>query len=354
MTHALTEETCWRAVRERDAAFDGFFYYGVITTGVYCRPQCVAKRALRRNVRFFASRDGANAAGFRPCKRCRPEDASLSERRTDVVAMACRAIEEAEEPLTLDVLAGMAGMSPYHFHRLFKRIAGVTPRAYAAALRAERMRRELRTQPSITSDIYAAGYGASSRFYETAGPVLGMNASRYRNGADGVRIGYFIAPCELGLLLVALTGKGICAIEFGDEDAALAAGLARRFPKAVPERIEIRADLIETLAGASAPRATPLESLPLDIRATAFQARVWDALKRIPPGETASYRDIARSIGAPKAVRAVAGACAANPVALAIPCHRAVRSDGSLSGYRWGPQRKQALLERERAGKRRF
>ncbi len=354
MTHALTEETCWRAVSERDAAFDGMFYYAVITTGVYCRPNCAARLALRRNVRFYATQEEAKRVGFRPCKRCRPEDASLSERRADVVAMACRAIEDADVSPGLDVLADLAGMSPCHFHRVFKSITGVTPKAYASALRAARMRRELRGQTSVTSAIYAAGYGASSRFYETAGPVLGMNASRYRNGADEVRIGYFIAPCELGLLLVALTGKGICAIEFGDEDAALAAGLARRFPKAVLERIEIRGELIETLARASAPRATALESLPLDIRATAFQARVWDALRRIPPGEMASYRDIALSIGAPKAVRAVAGACAANPVALAIPCHRAVRSDGSLSGYRWGPQRKQALLERERAGKRRF
>lgn len=349
MTHALTEERCWRAVSERDDAFDGVFYYAVTTTGVYCRPHCAARLALRHNVRFYATQDEAKRAGFRPCKRCRPDDASLIERQAKAVAMACRAIEEAEEPLTLDVLAGLAGASPYHFHRVFKRITGVTPKAYAKALRAERMRRELLTQPSVTSAIYAAGYASPSRFYETAGAALGMTASRYRSGAEGQQIGYFIAPCELGLVLVALTGKGICAIELGDDETSLAAGLARRFPGAAIERVAVQPAFIDALSEAS-----PSGALPLDIRGTAFQVKVWDALGRIPPGETASYSEIARAIGAPKATRAVAGACAANPAALAIPCHRAVRADGSLSGYRWGQERKRALLEREREGKRRL
>ncbi|MEO6338930.1 MAG: bifunctional DNA-binding transcriptional regulator/O6-methylguanine-DNA methyltransferase Ada [Caulobacteraceae bacterium] len=342
------DEARWEAVRRRDPAADGQFYYSVASTGVYCRPSCAARLALRKNVSFHATPVDAERAGFRACKRCRPNEASQAERHAEAVARACRLIETAEEAPSLDALADAAGLSRFHFHRVFKDVTGVTPKAYAAARRAERVRGELDRGEAVASAIYGAGYNASSRFYAEAQARLGMQPADYRDGGRGARIRFAVGECSLGSILVAATDKGVCAIQFGDAPDELVTALQDRFPKA--ELVGADADferlVAEVVAYVEAPRAL---DLPLDVQGTAFQERVWDALRKIPLGSTASYADIAVAVGAPKAVRAVAQACAANPTALAIPCHRVVRSDGSLSGYRWGVERKRELLAREAA-----
>ncbi|HEY7296571.1 MAG TPA: bifunctional DNA-binding transcriptional regulator/O6-methylguanine-DNA methyltransferase Ada [Xanthobacteraceae bacterium] len=342
-----TEEARWQAVEGRDSAADGRFWYSVETTGVYCRPSCAARRPRREHVRFHASPLEAERAGFRPCKRCRPNAASLDEQRVAAVAEACRAIEQAESLPGLDVLAKSAGMSRFHFHRVFKAYTGLTPKAYADAHRGKRARDELRGPRTITQAIYGSGFNASGRFYETAPDLLGMTPTQYRAGGRGATIRFAVGQCWLGAILVAASERGICAIELGDDPDRLVRGLQDRFPQAQLvggdpsfERLVARVvGLIEAPANGA--------SLPLDVRGTAFQQRVWQALRKIPPGSTATYAEIALRIGRPKAVRAVAQACAANEIAVAIPCHRVVRTDGSLSGYRWGVARKRALLERE-------
>jgi AraC family transcriptional regulator, regulatory protein of adaptative response / methylated-DNA-[protein]-cysteine methyltransferase len=344
---ATRNDPRWAAVHARDAAADGRFFYAVKTTGVYCRPSCAARPARPENVSFFATGAQAECAGFRPCKRCKPGEPALPERQAAVVAQACRLIERAETPPSLAQLARHAGMSHYYFHRVFKAVTGVTPRAYAAAQRAQRVRGELARGRKVSDAIFEAGYNASGRFYAKAGALLGMTPTRYRAGGTDTDIRFAIGECSLGAILVAASERGVCAILLGDDPDALARELQDRFARArligadkTFERLVARVvGLVEAPARGAA--------LPLDVRGTAFQLRVWQALQNIPAGSTASYSEIARRIGAPTAARAVAGACAANTLAVAIPCHRVVRNDGALAGYRWGVARKQALLTRE-------
>lgn len=339
----------WAAVMRRDRRAEGSFYYSVRTTGVCCRPGCASRLPRRENVRFHASCEAAAEAGFRPCKRCRPNQPALSQQRAAAVAKACRLIEAAEEAPSLAALAASAGMSRFHFHRIFKSVTGVTPKAYAAAHRIRRVRDALPHSDTVTDAIYGAGFNSNGRFYATSTQTLGMTPTRFRAGGAGAAIRFAIGQCSLGAILVAATDKGICAILLGDEPDALARDLQDRFPKArlLGGDKDFEQWIARVVGLVEAP-ALGLD-LPLDLRGTAFQQRVWQALRKIPPGVTASYSEIARRIGAPKAARAVAQACAANAVAIAIPCHRVVRTDGELSGYRWGVKRKRALLAREAA-----
>ncbi len=345
-------EARWRAVKARDASADGRFYYAVASTGVFCRPSCAARLPRRENVSFYASAAEAAAAGFRPCKRCKPEQAPAAERRAQQVAELCRFIDaslaEAGAVPSLQELAEHAGQSPHHLHRAFKSVTGLTPRAYAAAQRARRLRAELESDASVTSASYRAGFGSSSRLHSASRQRLGMTPSRYRAGGEGEQIEFAVGQCSLGALLVAATERGLCAILLGADAAELERDLRERFASA---RVSAAgADFRERLAAVVAFVEQPRLglSLPLDVRGTAFQERVWRALQAIPAGSTQSYTQVAQALGVPRAVRAVASACAANPLAVAVPCHRVLRSDGSLSGYRWGLERKQALLERER------
>jgi AraC family transcriptional regulator of adaptative response/methylated-DNA-[protein]-cysteine methyltransferase len=343
------EDTLWAAVVARDPAADGRFVYSVRTTGVYCKPSCPSRRALRRNVGFFATGADAARAGFRPCRRCRPEEPGLAARRARLVERACRAIERASDPPSLERLAQAAGMSRFHFHRVFTTTTGMTPRAYAAARRAERVRAALTRRSTVTEAIYEAGFSSSGRFYGTASGTLGMTPTQFRAGGAGTDIRYAVGRSSLGRVLVASTDKGVCAILMGDAQEPLVRELTRRFPHA---QLVAAGRAFERVVGqVIALVETPASGtdLPLDLRGTAFQRRVWQALRAIPAGATASYTEIARRIGRPTAVRGVAQACAANPVAVVVPCHRVVRSDGSISGYRWGVERKRALLEREGA-----
>ena len=345
----VEQDPRWLAVVNRDPASDGAFVYAVTTTGVYCRPTCPARLAKPQNVAFYDDCDAAEAAGFRACRRCRPKGAPLAERQAALVADACRRIEEAEEPPTLDQLADAAGVSPYHFHRLFKAVTGVTPKAYGAAHRARRVRTELADgRNSVTDAIYGAGFNANSRFYEASDALLGMTPTAFRNGGADADIRFAVGECSLGSILVATSEKGVCAILLGDDPDALVRDVQDRFPKAnlIGGDAGFEALVARVVGFVEAP-GLGLD-LPLDVRGTAFQQRVWQALRAIPPGETASYADIAQRIGAPTAVRAVARACAANALAVAIPCHRVVRNDGALSGYRWGVERKRALLKKEK------
>jgi AraC family transcriptional regulator of adaptative response/methylated-DNA-[protein]-cysteine methyltransferase len=343
----LRDAAKWAAVVARDATFDGVFYFSVETTGVYCRPSCPARRPKRAHVRFHVSAEDAEHAGFRPCKRCRPDQPSLFATQADKVAQACRNIETAEQEPQLNELARDAGLSPHHFHRVFKSVLGVTPKAYAAAHRKKRVRAALGKRATVTEAIYDAGFNAGSRFYARAKETLGMTPTEFRSGGTAAEITYAIGQCSLGPILAAATRKGVCAIFFGDDASSLRASLQRQFPRAqlVEGGAAFKDTLAKVIALVEAPRS--LFELPLDIRGTAFQHRVWEALRRIPPGKTASYTEIAEAIGASGSARAVARACASNPIAVAVPCHRVVRSDGSLSGYRGGVERKRVLLARE-------
>ncbi len=339
----------WATVIARDATADGRFVYSVRTTGVYCRPSCAARRARPQNVQFYATGEDAERAGFRPCRRCRPDQPSLIERHAAQVTRACRTIESAERIPSLASLAADAGMSAWHFHRVFKSITGVTPRAYAQARLADRTRRELSRAGSVTDALYEAGYNSSGRFYANSDSRLGMTPSTYRAGGAATRIRFAVGECSLGAILVAASERGICAILLGDDPDQLARRLQDEFPKAELIGGDAAFErLVARVVGFVEAPALGLD-LPLDVRGTAFQQRVWQALRELPAGTTASYADVARSIGAPRAVRAVARACAQNTLAVAIPCHRVVRSDGRLSGYRWGVERKAALLATEAA-----
>lgn len=342
------DEARWAAVLHRDRAADGAFVFAVRTTGIYCRPSCASRHPRRENASFHADGAAAERAGFRPCRRCKPNEMSLAERQTALVVAACRKIETAEEMPSLDELAEAAGLSRFHFHRMFKTVTGVTPKAYADAHRADRMRGELEQTETVTEAIYGAGFNSNGRFYAAAPQRLGMTPTAFRDGGTGAEIRFAIGQSHLGAILVAATEKGIVAIQFGDDPQALLEELQDRFPKArlVGGDAEFEQLVARVVGFVEAPAAGGLD-LPLDIRGTAFQQQVWQALRGIPAGSTASYAEIARRIGRPKAVRAVAQACAANDLAVAIPCHRVVRSDGDLSGYRWGVARKRALLERE-------
>ena len=347
MTDLNTDAVRWDAVQRRDSAFDGVFYYSVRSTGVFCRPSCAARTALRKNVAFHASCVDAAAAGFRPCLRCRPDLPPLAERQAAAVARACALIDASDDALDLDILAAACAMSKFHFHRVFKAYTGITPKAYAAARRAARLKAQLDSGASVTDAIYAAGFNSSGRFY--ADTRLGMTPTRYRQGGSGEIIRFAIGASSLGAILVAATDKGICAILIGDDPDVLARDLQDRFPHAQLEGAN--ADFEKTVATVVGFVEAPNigMTLPLDVRGTAFQQRVWEALRAIPAGVTVSYAELARRVGVPTGARAVAGACAANPVAVAIPCHRVVRNDGALSGYRWGVERKRILLARESA-----
>lgn len=342
-----SDATRWNAITHRDLRADGRFYYAVRSTGVYCRPSCASRPARRENVDFYESTYAAEQAGFRPCRRCHPHEPALAEQRADAVAKACRTIETAECVPTLDALAQAAGMSRFHFHRVFKSVTGVTPKAYAAQHRAQRVRDELSRSETVTDAIYDAGFNSNGRFYATAAQTLGMTPTTFRARGAGESIRFAVGDCSLGAVLVAATDKGVCAIMLGDDPEALVRDLQDRFGNA---RL-IGADqafeqwVAKVIGFVEAP-ALGLD-LPLDVRGTAFQQRVWQALREIPAGQTASYTEIAARIGAPQAVRAVARACASNAIAVAIPCHRVVLQSGARSGYRWGVKRKHALLDRE-------
>ena len=344
---ATTADPRWAAVQARDRAADGRFFYSVSSTGVYCRPSCGARPARPEHIAFHATTAAAEAAGFRPCQRCRPHEAPLAQRQQALVDRLCRLIDAAEQPPGLDELAREAGLSPHHLHRVFKSVTGLTPRAYASARRAERMRSQLDQAGSVTEAIYGAGYNANSRFYEAADALLGMTPSQYRAGGADTEIRFALGQCSLGAILVARSPRGVCAISLGDDAEALLRELQDRFPKArlIGGDAGFEQEVAQVVGLVEAPGLG--HALPLDVRGTAFQQRVWQALREIPAGRRASYTEIAEAIGAPKSVRAVAQACAANTLAVAIPCHRVVRQDGALSGYRWGVERKKALLERE-------
>ncbi len=341
-----TGDPRWAAVLARDPAADGRFFYSVKTTGVYCRPSCASRTARPENVAFHATTAAAERAGFRPCKRCRP-DRPAGEQAARVAEL-CRLIERAEQMPSLATLAQHAGLSPWHLHRVFKTVTGLTPKAYAAAHRAQRVKTGLRKGATVTEAIYAAGYNSSARFYEQSNAVLGMTPSRYRAGGADTAIRFAVGQCTLGAILVAASARGICAILLGDAADALVRDLQDRwFPRAelLGGDAGFERCVAQVVGFVEQPRLGL--DLPLDVRGTVFQQRVWQALQKIPAGTTASYGEIAHRIGAPKSVRAVAGACAANALAVVIPCHRVVRSDGGLSGYRWGVARKRALLDRE-------
>ncbi|WP_455918516.1 bifunctional DNA-binding transcriptional regulator/O6-methylguanine-DNA methyltransferase Ada [Ensifer canadensis] len=339
----------WVAIVSRDKASDGHFWYSVTTTGVYCRPSCPSRIANPKNVQLHDTLEGAKATGFRPCRRCNPDGPSSDEANAAIVVRACRLIEDSDEELALGDLAAAVGKSQSYFHRLFKAAIGLTPKDYAAAHRAAKVRRGLEAGNSVTEAIYEAGFNSSGRFYENSTDILGMTPARYRAGGADEEIRFAVGQTSLGAILVASSRKGVASILLGDDPEALVRDLQDRFPKA--ELIGADADyeaLVAQVVGFAEAPGIGLD-LPFDVRGTAFQQRVWQALQEIPVGRTVSYAEIARRIGQPKAVRAVAGACAANSLAVVIPCHRVVRNDGALSGYAWGVERKRALLDREAA-----
>jgi AraC family transcriptional regulator of adaptative response/methylated-DNA-[protein]-cysteine methyltransferase len=338
----------WDAFAKRDKAWEGRFVAAVVTTGIYCRPGCPARLPRPQNVRFFASAQEAEHAGFRPCKRCRPGTAPHDDGLNAAVRVACAQIEAAEGAPDYAGIAQAAGFSRHHFHRAFKRIVGVTPGAYRKSLRERRAVAALQEGTSVTEAIYDAGYGSASRFYETLVPKLGLKPGAYAKAGAGEVIRFAVGECSLGSILVAATAKGVCAIELGGDPQALVDGLQQRFRKAT--LIGGDAGFEEIVAAAVGLVEDPSRGLglPLHVRGTAFQLKVWEALRAIPPGKTATYKEIAEKAGAPAAVRAVGGAIASNKIAIAIPCHRVIRTGGALSGYRWGVERKAALLERER------
>lgn len=346
-SHYSSDQARWRAVVRRDHGADGMFFYSVATTGIYCRPSCASRLARRENVRFHSSCDAAEKAGFRACKRCQPRN-PVEEPHLAAITKACRLMKSADAAVSLANLARSVGMSRFHFHRVFTRITGVTPKAYAEAIRAELVRGELSRRKSVTEAVYGAGFNSNGRFYARSSEMLGMLPKNFRAGGIGATIRFAVGECSLGSILVASSKKGICAILLGDDASELVEDIQRRFSNAqlIGGDKKFERLVAQVIGFVEAPRVGL--NLPLDVRGTAFQQRVWNALREIPAGSTTDYTEIAQQIGAPKAVRAVAGACAANAIAVAIPCHRVVRMDGNLSGYRWGVQRKRALLEKEK------
>ncbi|MFT3996533.1 MAG: bifunctional DNA-binding transcriptional regulator/O6-methylguanine-DNA methyltransferase Ada [Asticcacaulis sp.] len=350
MTSPLIDDPRWRAIVTRDPALEDAFVYGVKTTGIYCRCTCASRRPKAENVRFFETVADAVAAGFRACRRCLPDEAGHRQRQAQMVADICREIETAEAEPSLEDMARRAGLSPFHFHRVFRTVTGLTPKAYARAHRAQKMRTALKTSPSVTEAIYEAGFNAPSRFYADTSGALGMTPKAFRTGGAAETIRFAIGQSHLGAVLVARSEKGICAVFLGDEAEVLLRDLQDAFPKA--ELIGGDADFEDVLAKVAGLIEAPGSDfdLPLDIRGTLFQRKVWAALQALPAGARISYAELADRVGLPSAVRAVASACAANRIAVAIPCHRVVRTDGALSGYRWGVERKAALLATESSG----
>ncbi len=366
-------ERAWAAVAARDGGWDGRIVYAVASTGVYCRPSCASRRPRRDRVAFFRDPAAAEAAGFRACRRCRPAQAGPRDAERRVEAARAYLAGHLDQTVTLQNLAQRVGLSRYHLQRTFKRLLGVTPKDYVLGLRAERLKTRLKKGDDVTTALYEAGYGAGSRLYEQSNARLGMTPGAFKRGGRGIHVRYAIAPSPLGRVLVAATDRGICAVRLGDDDQELAANLRRDYPEATLEPAgpgdplaEWVSAILASLGGttssassaSSAPSSSassasassaPLDSLPLDVRATAFEWRVWRELQRIPAGETRSYGQVAAALGAPTAARAVARACAANRVALVVPCHRVVRADGDSGGYRWGAERKRQLLAGERS-----
>ncbi len=349
---ALGEDVCWGAVAARDARFDDTFVYAVASTGVYCKPSCPSRRPRRERVTFFSSCVEAEGAGFRACLRCRPRAAATADPRIEMALKVCRVIETWDEGSpSLAELGRELAVSPHHLQRTFKAITGITPRQYAAAHRLKQFKSKIKEGEAVSGAMYEAGYGSSSRLYEKASEQLGMTPAIYRRGGAGMQIGYTIADSPLGRVLVAATGRGVCAVTFGESEEELRAALAAEYPSATIRRDDASAaewvkNVLRHVEGLE-----PRLELPLDVRATAFQLRVWEELRRIPYGETRSYKEVAVGLGQPTAARAVARACATNPVALVTPCHRVVREGGELGGYRWGLERKRALLEQEKQRK---
>jgi AraC family transcriptional regulator, regulatory protein of adaptative response / methylated-DNA-[protein]-cysteine methyltransferase len=344
---SVADDPRWARIVARDKTADGHLWYSVATTGVYCRPSCPSRIANPKNVQLHDSLESARANGFRPCRRCNPDGPSIECENTALVAKACRIIEESEEEPSLEELADTIGRSASYFHRVFKAATGLTPKEYADAHRARKVRQGLASGNTVTEAIYDAGFNSSGRFYEKSTDMLGMTPSQYRAGGANEEIKFAVGQTSLGAILVASSRKGVAAILLGDDPDELVRNLQDRFPKAhlIGADSEYEA-LVARVVGFVEVPAIGLD-LPLDVRGTAFQQRVWQALREIPVGETVSYAEIAHRIGFPNAMRAVAGACAANNLAVAIPCHRVVRKDGSLSGYAWGVRRKRALLDRE-------
>jgi AraC family transcriptional regulator of adaptative response/methylated-DNA-[protein]-cysteine methyltransferase len=345
----VTNDPRWVRVLARDRTADGKFWYSVVTTGVYCRPSCPSRTANPKNVQLHDTLADAKATGFRPCKRCHPDGLSIDAENAALVARACRLIEQSEEEPSLSVLAEAVDRSASYFHRSFKTITGLTPKAYAAAHRASKVRKGLASGSSVTEAIYDAGYNSSGRFYEKSTDMLGMTPTQFKAGGANEEIRFALGQTSLGAILVASSKRGVASILLGNDPDALLRQLQDRFPKAklIGADRDYEALVARVVGFIEAPQIGL--NLPLDVRGTAFQRRVWLALQEIPVGKTASYAEIARWIGYPKAIRAVAGACAANNLAVVIPCHRVVRNDGALSGYAWGVERKKALLDREGA-----
>jgi len=353
MPYVMTNPELWNAVLARDASRDGSFVFAVRSTGIYCRPSCPARRPGREQVSFFQLPEAAEQAGFRACRRCHPRRVQAGDPQIDLVRRICHAIDEHdEEPLTLKALSTETGVSAHHLQRTFKNVMGITPRQYAESRRLNQFKAGVKGGASVTEAMYGAGYGSSRGLYEKSSARLGMTPATYGRGGQGMRIVYTISDCPLGRVLVAATARGVCSVSLGDSDSELTTSLFAEYPKAsIDSRDTVispslnlwLSKVLEHLNGKS-----PRIDLPLDIQATAFQLRVWEELQGIPLGATRSYQEIAKAIGKPKAVRAVAGACAGNHVALVIPCHRVIREDKSMGGYRWGLKRKEALLERER------
>ena len=343
----MESEMFWQAIRRRDARFNGAFVFGVKTTGVFCKPSCSARAAKRENVVFFYAARDAEAGGFRACLRCRPSVENGVDPQIGMVLRACEMLE-TDEPVTLESVAAEVGLSTSHFQRTFTNIVGISPKKYAEAKRMERFKDELRGGSDVVTAMYDAGFGSSSRLYEKAAENLGMTPAIYKKGGKGMAINYTIAECDLGLLLVARTPRGICSVTFGDSREQLADALHAEFPNAkIAEDAENLKDAVDGLLKYLSGKQKRLV-LPLDLQATAFQLQVWEALKDIPYGETRSYAEIAEQLGDRQKVRAVAQACARNRVALVIPCHRVIASDGSITGYRWGVERKKELLAKEK------
>ncbi|MDJ0622175.1 MAG: bifunctional DNA-binding transcriptional regulator/O6-methylguanine-DNA methyltransferase Ada [Desulfocapsaceae bacterium] len=342
-----TEQSRWQAVVDNNQQADGHFFYAVKTTGIFCRPSCPSRLPHQDNIEFFNSSSAAMEAGYRPCKKCQPLSLSADEHNHEKVITACRLIESSDEPISLADLAAKVNLSPHYFHRLFKRIVGITPKQYGAGHTSKCFRDHLEDGQSVTEAIYAAGYSSSSRAYDNENDRLAMTPTTYKNGGRGTTITYGFAECFLGWIVVAATSRGVCSVEIGESPEKLAAVLRQRFPRAILQESDDNfVDLLGRVVKSIEEPGT-INDIPIDIKGSAFQQQVWRMLRRLKPGETASYSEIAARLGKPRAGRAVANACSANPVAVIIPCHRVIAKDGSLSGYRWEAWRKRLLLERE-------